>query len=410
MAHSDEADVAATARKPGSVTAYDATSADDAWLFGWDPMPGIVSVWADRDGRARVWQRTGEDVRCIEHRFRPWLFAAHLDDLCHLGTSLIKAPANEAEDAPFSYRELDGPPGSLRYLLSAVDGRALQRAILRGAELRLGRELQGLRELPDQYYAVGPVEQYLMATGRVCFRGMVYTDLHRLQFDLETTALSPEHGRIFMVAVRDSRGLATILDAPDDEHETALLADLCALIRARDPDVIENHNLFGFDLPFLAGRAAALGMPLALGRGEDAPLLERYEEPAAWGRGRRTRYSIAGRELVDTLDAVRRHDFVVRDMPGHGLKAAARYFGLASPDRTYIPGPEIYRTYKRDPEQVRRYALDDVAEVDGLSLRLMRAPFALAGMAPRRYERVASAGPAKGILEPLLVRAYLRAG
>src|SRR5258708_34968636 len=31
-------------------------------------------------------------------------------------------------------------------------------------------------------------------------------------------------------------------------------------------------------------------------------------------------------------------------------------------------------------------------------------------MAPRRYERVASAGPAMGILEPMLVRMYLRAG
>src|SRR5262249_6246391 len=56
------------------------------------------------------------------------------------------------------------------------------------------------------------------------------------------------------------------------------------------------------------------------------------------------------------------------------------------------------------------YALDDVAEVDGLSQRLLGAPFALAGMAPRRYERLASAGPAMGVLEPILVRAYLRAG
>src|SRR5438132_5120124 len=40
----------------------------------------------------------------------------------------------------------------------------------------------------------------------------------------------------------------------------------------------------------------------------------------------------------------------------------------------------------------------------------MGAAFALAGMAPRRDARIASAGPAMGILEPLLVRAYLRAG
>ena len=54
--------------------------------------------------------------------------------------------------------------------------------------------------------------------------------------------------------------------------------------------------------------------------------------------------------------------------------------------------------------------LDDVTEVDGLSRRLLGAPFALASMAPRRYERLASAGPAMGILEPILVRSYLRAG
>jgi DNA polymerase, archaea type len=31
-------------------------------------------------------------------------------------------------------------------------------------------------------------------------------------------------------------------------------------------------------------------------------------------------------------------------------------------------------------------------------------------MAPRRYERLADAGPATGVIDPLLVRAYLRAG
>ena len=87
----------------------------DDWLFGWDPLPGIVSVWADRDGRALIWQRTGEGVRCIEDRFRPWLFAASLDDLRHLGATLVEAGTRDADEAPFSYRELDGPPGSLRY-------------------------------------------------------------------------------------------------------------------------------------------------------------------------------------------------------------------------------------------------------------------------------------------------------
>ncbi|HEV2473044.1 MAG TPA: DNA polymerase domain-containing protein, partial [Chthonomonadales bacterium] len=114
--------------------------------------------------------------------------------------------------------------------------------------------------------------------------------------------------------------------------------------------------------------------------------------------------------MIDTLDAVRRYDFVVRDLPSHGLKDVARYFNIATPDRVYLEGASIFETYRRDPDLVRRYALDDVQEVDGLAHRLLGASFALAGMAPRRYERVASAGPAMGILEPMLVRAYLRAG
>jgi DNA polymerase elongation subunit (family B) len=383
---------------------------DDTWLFGWDATPGIVSVWADRSGRALVWQRFGAQVVCSEDRFRPWLYAASLDDLAHLGAALAPEAAAGAERAPFQHRELDGPPHSYRYLISARDGRALERAITTGAARRLGTPVKSLYDLEDGYYWVGPVEQYLMATGRVYFRGLAYSDLHRLQFDLETTSLSPKRGRIFMVAVRDTQGLSTTLEAPSAADEADLIANLCALIRERDPDVIENHNLFGFDLPFLHERAQQLRVPLLLGRPEGPALLDQYEEPVAFRRRKRTRYSLAGRELIDTLDAVWRHDFSARDMPGHGLKAAARYFGVAAPERTYLPGAEVFSTYLRDPETVRSYALDDVMEVDGISQRLLGSPFALAGMAPRRYERLASAGPAMGILEPMLVRAYLRTG
>ena len=394
---------------------------EDMRVFGWDPLPGIVSVWANREGRAVVWRRLGGRVTFATEHFRPWLFASMLEDLAHLGASLVPSSAPGGDDAPVSYHELDGPEGaegaegaegSYRYLLSARDGRALERMLLSGASRRLGRQVNNLNDLPETYYRVGPVEQYLMLSGRVYFRGMVYDDLHRLQFDLETTALDPHRGRIFMVSLRDNRGLATTLEAPTPGEEAVLITRLCALIRERDPDVIENHNLFGFDLPFLEQRAEVLGIPLILGRVGGPTLLERREDTLAVGPDarRRTRYSVAGREMIDTLDAVRRHDFVVRDMPSHRLKEVARYFGIALPNRVYLEGAAIFETYRQNPELVRRYALDDVTEVDGLSRRLLGAPFALAGMAPRRYERLASAGPAMGILEPMLVRAYLRAG
>lgn len=383
----------------------------DERLFGWDALTGIVSVWAQRDGRAIIWRREGERVTCTAERFRPWLFARTLDDLAHVGQDLQPMQTASAR-VKFFYRELDGPADAYRYVLSANDGRLLENTLVGGASRRLGKRVNSLNELERDYYRVGPVEQYLMLTGRVYFRGMKYEDLHRLQFDLETTALDPRRGRIFMIAVLDSHGPATVLEAPTPDDEKRVIEQLCALIRERDPDVIENHNLFGFDLPFLEQRAAVLGVPLLLGRQGGPMQLEQRTETLAIGpeARRRTRYSLAGRELIDTLDAVRKHDFVVRDMPGYRLKEVARYFGIASPERVYIEGSAIFETYRQQPEQVRHYALDDVQEVDGLSRRLLGAPFALASMAPRRYERLASAGPAMGVLEPILVRAYLHAG
>src|SRR5713101_1761578 len=385
---------------------------NDEWVFGWDPMHGIISVWAGRDGRAVVWRREGERVLCVKETFRPWLCATTLDDLAHLGSALVSSSvALSVDTSLISYRTLDGPSGSYGYLLSARDGRFLERALLTGASRRLGRRVAGLSELATTYYQVGPVEQYLMQTGRVYFLGLNFEDLHRLQFDLETTSLDPHRGRIFLIAVRDSRGFATTLEAPSPDDEAEMITKLCQIVRDRDPDIVENHNLFSFDLQFLEYRAEAVGVPLRLGRDGGPGRLERREETLAIGpeARRRVRYSVAGRELIDTLDAVRRYDFVVRDMPSHGLKDVARYFGIATPERVYLEGAAIFETYRKDPGLVRRYALDDVQEVDGLSRRLLGASFALASMAPRRYERLASAGPAMGILEPMLVRAYLRA-
>jgi DNA polymerase, archaea type len=386
---------------------------EDEYLFGWDPTPGIVSVWANREGQAIIWRREGEQVISSRERFRPWLFATSLQDLAHMGSRLVPDYASTGGDATaFTFRELYGPTESYRYLVSSSNSRSLERALVEGASRRLGRQVKSIIELPDEYYRVGPVEQFLMQSGKVYFRGLKYSDLHRLQFDLETTALDPHRGRIFMVAIRDSHGLATIIEAPTPEDEVNLISKLCALIRERNPDVIENHNLFGFDLPFLEQRASVLGISLMLGRESRIQHLERREETLAIGpeARRRTRYSLAGRELIDTLDAVRRHDFVVRDMPSYSLKDVAKYFGIAAPNRVYLNGATIFETYQRESSRVRDYALDDVTEVDELSQRLLGAPFALASMAPRRYERLASAGPAMGILEPMLVRAYLRKG
>jgi DNA polymerase elongation subunit (family B) len=399
------------------------TQIQDEWLWGWDRTPGIVSVWADSSGRATVWRREPESRALVREGevFRPWVLLASLVDLQHLGPRLQPESAGHRPGG-VSFQELEGA-GGLRYLVRAEDGRALARAVLQGASKRLSRKVAHLRELgAETVLVLPPEEQYLVATGRTYFKGLAFDAVRRLQFDLETTGLSPEAARIFLVALRSPEGKEETLEAAGagDEAEAELLQQLCERIRELDPDVIENHNLHGFDVPFLVERARRLGVTLLLAR-DGEPGLQR--RPAARGAAlaqgaearagdamRRSRYTMAGRELIDSLDAVRRHDFSARDLPGHGLKAVARHLGLASEQREYVPGARVHQVFLDDPARVRRYAKDDVREAAGVSRLLGGAAFALAQMAPRRYERLADAGAATGVLDPLLVRAYLRSG
>lgn len=362
----------------------------DPWLFGQDALPGIVSVHAALSGRVWAWRREGEQVTCEQTRFRPWLFARDLADASALKLSW------DDPDAPFHVQERQGPAGSLKYLLTARDGRALRQAILRGASRRLGQEVSSFHDLSG-YYSLSPVEQYLCQSGRTYFGGMQFDDPVRLQFDLETTSLTPETGRIFMIAVRDNRGLTQVLEARHEADEAAMILELLQVIRERNPDIIENHNICAFDLPFLLGRARRLGIDLDLGRLEGPRGLWRVSD----GRSS-PHWACSGREILDTIDAVRR-----LDLPNQSLKVVSRLFGIAPEGRVYLEGEQVAGTYREHPELVRRYALQDVEEVDALARRVLAPSFALAKMAPRPYHRLPYAGPAMGVLEPMLVRAYL---
>jgi DNA polymerase I len=400
--------------QPGSPTTNADDRTQDEWLWGWDPTPGIVSVWAEDNGTARIWRRVSahDAVICEQAQFRPWLLLRFPDDIRHIGARL----GREGDEDPFvTWRELGGA-GELRYLVTAQHYSTLTAAVCMGASRRLGRAITHIRELDelDHVLALPLDEQYLVASGRSYFRDLAFDDLRRLQFDLETTGLDASRDRMFMVSVRYPNGETETLEcrSHDDAGEADLIRLLMSRVRESDPDVIENHNLHGFDIPFLDQRARRLRVPLTLGRIEMGLKQRgaRRGTPSGYDDDRQIRFVAPGRELIDTMDAVRRYDRGIRELPGYGLKALARYFGIAGPDRELIPGAEIYNTYRTDPARVRRYAIADVEEVAHLSRLLGGPSFALARMVPRRYERLADAGPATGVIDPLIVRAYIRRG
>jgi hypothetical protein len=125
--------VSDTSRGAAAEEVSDATI-DDPILFGWDPTPGIVSVWADAGGEAIVWRRVDDRIVRERVRFRPWVLAEGLEDLLHLGDEL--AVHDQPGGALVRWRVLDGGGAAgraYRYLVSAESGHVLARALLDGA-------------------------------------------------------------------------------------------------------------------------------------------------------------------------------------------------------------------------------------------------------------------------------------
>jgi len=389
-------------------------------FVGCDRTEHIVSVDADTAGRARVWRRVGNLIEMREHRFPNWFLTTSLELLAHLPVARLDADTLRAAQGhltltqPLSVVELDWPDSAddedvYRYLVLTNNLDEVETALVETSNKGDGGEAQTLADLRGLVLVWHPIEQFLTLTGRTYFKGMLFDDLHRLQFDLETTGLDEDRHRIFMISMRDSSGWQASLDT-GSLGEAELIQRFVELVQARDPDVLENHNIFAFDLPFLVKRAARLGVRLALGRDSSEPRLETDFFDVGERAEPFLRWRVAGREVIDTQHAVRRFGAAAPDLRRHGLKDAARYFGFARTNREYVPGAEIWPTYRTDPDRIRRYAADDVEEVDGLSRRLLPPAFGLSTMLPRSYERIAAdAGPA-ALWQLLLVRTYLQAG
>ncbi|MFQ3609965.1 MAG: 3'-5' exonuclease [Fimbriimonadales bacterium] len=353
----------------------------DALLFGADPTPRIVAVEA-RGTTIRLYQREGDTIRNHEEPFQPWL----------LSEQAMTLPGVEWETLQGDLGERKG----LRYLARCANIEAFE-------NLR-----RAIRETNWATLVFGSlVRQYLMMTGKTLFKQMAFHELHRLQLDIETTTLRPDQpdAKVLMVALSDNRGYEEVLFG----EERTLLTQLAERIHQRDPDVIEGHNLFGFDLPYLAERAKRCRVPLNWGR--DGSEL-RFGSKRACIIGANSRdfvpAFVEGRHLIDTYLAVQRYDIARGALESYGLKEVALQLGFASDGRTYLDRTQIPTLWEQDPDRVREYALDDVRETRQLAELVLPTEFYQCQMVPDTLQNLATIGTGEKA-NLLFLRAYLHA-
>ena len=287
----------------------------------------------------------------------------------------------------------------------------------------------------DSITLLTPVEQYLIQKQKRLFKGFDdYDDVHRFIFDLETTALDPKDGRIFMFGMKDNRGYEKVIEAVDDESERKGIIEFFEDINKLKPTIIGGYNSSNFDWNWIFERAEILGLdikeiaktlnpniPISIKSGmlKLGAEVEDYNQIKIWGYN-----------SIDVAHSVRRAQTINSDIKGWGLKYITEFIGANKPNRVYLEGDKIASTYRENKEFylnpetgqykdidtpglenlqmrfpdkykrvngqyiVERYLMDDLWETQVVDAEFNQASFLLAGLVPTTYERVSTMGTA----------------
>ncbi len=372
-------------------------------LYGHNSDERIVAVHQKDDNTMRVYFRDGDVVQHQDVEFFPFFYLAD--------KHLI-----EGFSRKHWIKRCDGS-GYYQYLCAFEEWSAMWEAvrfILDKFNKLNEQKLESYQELDLIFLYSDPATQYLMQSGRTLFKGMAFEDIHRLQLDIETyTAGSKRFSnanrpsdRIIIIALSDNRGWHHIIEGRK-KTERQMLLELVTIIDEKNPDVIEGHNIFNFDIPYILKRCEHNKVTLKIGRDGSTPRSFDTRASYADRAYEYTAAELAGRHIVDTMLLVQSYDMTKRNMESYGLKYAAKYFGFASENRTYIKGDRISWYWDNEPKTLIDYALDDVTETRKLSEQLSGTTFYLTQMLPFGYGQAARTGSAAKI-ESLIVREYVR--
>jgi DNA polymerase elongation subunit (family B) len=363
---------------------------ENTLLFGADPTPRIVAIELGDTGTVKVYRREkdGSTTADIEP-FHPFVW-------CDSDVTDLNIDAEKLA-------------GDLRYGWRVSVNSWKELIALRNGLKSAGRSFFALSD---------PVQHYLTATGRTLFKGLPFEELRRLQLEVlsfeDPVAGVADPGRndhLMSIALSDNRGweeLIVVDPANAEESERTALKRLTAIIKERDPDVIEGHDLFRFDLPYLVTRARKTKVKLDWGR--SGGFLR--SRPSRLQIAEKTidypKFTIDGRHFVDTFLLAQFYDVGMRSLSGFERIDVAQHFGLTDQaEISSLGGKELQRAYLEDANRFRQRALCAVRETRAVADLLSPSYFIQAQIFPYNYQDVIVRGNATRI-NALFLREYYR--
>jgi DNA polymerase, archaea type len=362
---------------------------ENTLLFGADKTERIVAIEMGETGTVRVYRQEKDGSTIVDvEPFYPFVWA-------------------EADVSDLGMENAERLSGDLRYnWLVTVDS---------WKELIALRN--GLKKAGRAFFAFSdPVQHYLTATGRTLFKGLAPEELKRLQ--IEVISLSGEgdlaeasQNHIAAIALSDGKGweqLITVDPAKPEESEHDALKLLTSIIKERDPDVIEGHDLFRFDLPYLVVRARKAKVKLDWGR--SGGFLR--SRPSRLQIAEKTidypKFVVDGRHFVDTFLLAQFYDVGMRTLTGFERADVAQHFGFCDDaEFSLLSGKELQREYLANSERFRKRAICSVHETRAIGELLTPSYFIQAQVFPYNYQDVIVRGNATRI-NALFLREYFR--
>ena len=353
----------------------------------------ICGLWIAEDGQAHLTMATPDGGRVERTKsFRPFAWLNDTPPETNLHGLKIERLAGE------------GPYDRLVH----ADDLGTFDAFLKQAKERVGVDV------------IRPLEsQFLLQHRQRLYGDLSFGHVRRCQLDIETASEDGSFSdagkpgdRVLAIGLRlGGKNRLLLLEAMTDAAEKKLLESFNAALQEMDPDVIEGHNLFKFDLDYLRQRSRRFKVP---------PLWGRYGQKATFRNSRVKvaerwidfpRCDLPGRSIVDTYLLVQLYDITTRELTAYGLKDVAVYFGITdedSADRTYIEGSKIHETFVNDRARFCAYLEDDLRETQGLADQLLPTYFEQARTFPTLLQEATLRG-ATSKIDLLFLEEYYHA-
>ncbi len=348
-------------------------------------QPSLAGLWIDSKGLAHIaWDRGSEGPREIETSdFKPFIWA-------------MEGKGRQAPEKSTHVETLSGE-GAFNRLISFDDIAAYQDFI---KEHRREGSIDWIPQLEHQY---------LMQSRSRLYGEMAFSGLRRMQLDIETACSAPggfsdakrPEDRVLAIGLSCGEQVELlVLEDRSDDSERYLFKQLNSCIKKMDPDVIEGHNIFKFDLDYLRIRAKKLGIRCVWGRFDQVAAFRNSRLRVAERWIDYPRCDIPGRAIVDTYLLAQIYDITRRELLSYGLKDVARYMGVTPQDggdRVYIEGSKIQEMFDEDRERFLGYLADDLKETKGISDRLLPTYFEQAKAFPTLLQEACLRGTASKV-------------